>query len=103
MILVELVAVTHAVCGCSDVVVGQLGESSMRELWAFSSEKFNTKTLIGSHPHIPLSYGSICDDGQSSGALLLRWTLLLTWLATYSHLVGRRINLIIYLININMI
>ena len=52
-VLAELVVVTHAACGCSGVVVRQLLESSMRELWASSSGNFNTKILTGSHSHIP--------------------------------------------------
>ena len=36
--LVELMAVAHAVNNYSDVVVGQCFKSSLKELWASSSE-----------------------------------------------------------------
>ena len=51
----ELVTVTHAACNCSDVVVGQLLESSPEELWFFNSGTFFTKISAGPHLYALLS------------------------------------------------
>ena len=69
VVLAELVAVAHAVCDCSDVVVERQFKSSLEELLITHSGFCCTKILFGSHLDVLLSSGLTRDDVPSSRAL----------------------------------
>jgi len=86
-------------CDRSDVVVEQQFKSSLKELLSSGFEFPRMRILSGPHLYKLSSSGLIWYDIQSSRAPLSRWTYQLTWEATCPPVIGRRIKIIIFLIN----